>query len=241
MRLTGADRRNAIDFAFVQQLDVLTEELAQRCQDEEVDCVVLVAEGRHFCVGGDLTDFPPDPAAAPPHVSRMAGHAHRGIDQLHRLPVPVVARVQGAVAGAGLGLVLVADVAVGGTSATFTPAYPVVGLTPDAGVSWHLPHLLGDRRAAEWLLTNRRLTAAEAQEWGLLGRVVDDAHLDHEVDRVVSALTDVPGEVLRETKRLVRLARTRDLTAHLDDEARSIARLAGRTEAIDRMTAFLGR
>ncbi|WP_159083505.1 enoyl-CoA hydratase/isomerase family protein [Nocardioides terrigena] len=241
VRLTGAERRNAIDLAFVQQLDEVTDELARLGDDGRVDCVLIASEGRHFCVGGDLGDFPGDPAAAPPHVLRMAGYAHRGMGRLHRLPIPVVVRVQGAVAGAGLGFVLAADVAVGGRGATFTPAYAAVGLTPDAGVSWHLPRVVGTRRASDWLLTNRRLGAEEACAWGILGRVVDDVDLDRAVEDVMSSMLALPGEVLRETKRLVREADGCDLTPHLAAEAEAISKLAGSPRAIERMAAFLGR
>jgi 2-(1,2-epoxy-1,2-dihydrophenyl)acetyl-CoA isomerase len=240
LMLTGAERGNSMDLAFVQQLDQVTEELASRC-DDDVDCVLVTAEGRHFSVGGDLSGFPRDPDSASPYIRGMAEYAHRGMSRLHDLRVPVVVRVQGAVAGAGLGLVLGADLAVAGRSASFTPAYTVVGLTPDAGVSWHLDRVLGPRRALSWLLGNQRLSSEEALAWGLLARVVDDDLLDDEVDSFVAAILARPGEVGRQNKRLLREAGSRDLTTHLADEAETIARLAGRPYAIDRIASFLGR
>jgi 2-(1,2-epoxy-1,2-dihydrophenyl)acetyl-CoA isomerase len=241
LQLTGAERNNALDLAFVQQFDEATDALVRRCDAKDVDCVLITADGRHFSVGGDLSGFPADPNAATPYIRRMAEHAHRGMDRLHQLPVPVVARVQGAVAGAGLGFVLGADLAVGARSASFTPAYTVVGLSPDAGVSWHLSRTMGARRALDWLLANRRLPAEEALAWGLLTRVVDDDRLDEEVESLLAGVLALPGEVVRENKRLLREAGTRDLTTHLADEAATIAHLASQAYAIGRIATFLGR
>lgn len=241
LRLTGAERNNAMDLAFVQQLDEATEELARHCDAEDVDCLLIAAEGRHFSVGGDLSGFPSDPTEATPYIRGMAEHAHRGMDRLHQLSVPVVVRVQGSVAGAGLGFVLGADMAIGARSTTFTPAYTVVGLTPDAGVSWQLSRILGRRRALDWLLGNERISAEEASASGLLTRVVEDQRLDEEVESLVTKILALPGEVTRENKRLLRQAELHDLTPHLAEEAEAIAHLAGRPYAIERIGTFLGR
>ncbi|WP_229052371.1 enoyl-CoA hydratase/isomerase family protein [Aeromicrobium sp. Leaf350] len=226
LTLSGRAGRNAMDLAFVQQLDELTARVRHLADAREVRVVVLRARGRHFCVGGDLADF----AAAPDigaHMTTMTAHAHRGVAALHDLPVPLVVAVHGASAGAAIGLALAGDVVVAERSATFVGAYAAAGLTPDAGVSWGLARAIGRARATDVVLTNRRVTATEMEQWGLVTRLVDDGGLDAEVEQVVAALVAVRHDVLVENKRLLRTGSEVGLHERLDDEAATIARVAG--------------
>nr|WP_252342169.1 enoyl-CoA hydratase-related protein [Rhodococcus sp. 14-2483-1-2] len=117
--------------------------------------------GPNFCAGGDVMSM------AIAHdkrvfLSELAGKVHRALVTLESLPLPAVAAVQGAAAGAGLGLVLAADFVVAGRSRSFAAAYAAVGLSPDCGVSALLPRIVGTRRAAQMLLTGRALSGVEA-------------------------------------------------------------------------------
>ncbi|MGB4137390.1 MAG: enoyl-CoA hydratase/isomerase family protein [Microbacterium sp.] len=225
LELTGRDDANAMDLLFVEQLDLLVQEVASAVATGHVDVLVLRAEGRHFCVGGDLADFA-EASDISAHITRMTAHAHRAIGALHALEIPVVARWQGAAAGGGIGLLLAADIVVAASTATLTAGYSAVGLTPDAGVSWAMPRRVGVARALELLLTNRRVAVDELTDLGLVSRVSTIDGLDTVVDEVVAELLRVDGESARATKRLVRAAATHGLDAHLDVEAGSIAGLA---------------
>lgn len=238
LTLVRPEAHNAMDLDFVRALDEETEELERLVHDGDVRCLVLQAQGRHFCVGGDLRSFTvaSDTNA---HIRRMATHAHRGIDRLHHLPVPVLTGVRGAVAGAGLGFVLASDVVVATTTATFTVAYAAAGLTPDAGVSWGLSRAVGRRRAMDALLSNRRLSAPEAESWGLVSRVVADDELEETIAGLVRSVSALPVEVLRENKRLMSRAAELPLAEQLDDEAETIARLAAAPFAQQAIAAFL--
>lgn len=232
------EAHNAIDLPFVQALDRETERIDRLVADGEVGCLVVRAQGRNFCVGGDLGGFTTSSDTAA-HIAFMAGHAHRGIDRLHHLPVPVVTAAQGAVAGAGLGFLLASDVVVVTDSATFTVAYAAAGITPDAGVSWGLPRAVGRIRAMDALLSNRRVSASEAAEWGLVSRVVPADRLDDEVAGLVRSITALPTELVRENKRLMRQSLSVPLTEHLADEAESIARFSAAPFAQQAIAAFL--
>ncbi|MCA1648143.1 MAG: enoyl-CoA hydratase/isomerase family protein, partial [Chloroflexi bacterium] len=128
--------------------------------------IVLTATGATFCPGADLKWLGSyrDPALG---VADLVAVHHLAITALLDMPVPVIAAINGSVAGGGLGLVLAADYRIAGQSATFTAAYFRLGLTPDGGSSAFLERTIGAARTLELLLTNRRLAASEAQAWGL--------------------------------------------------------------------------
>lgn len=226
LELTGRGGTNAMDLRFVRELDGAVAELEAAVEANAVDVVVLRAAGTHFCVGGDIVDFA---RAAEPtaHIAQMIGFANRAIRGLHDLPVPIVARWQGAAAGGGIGLLLMADVVVAAADATMTGGYTGVGLTPDAGVSWALPRRIGQGRAREILLTNRRVGADELLALGIATRLVDPDDLDGALSEIVGRLLAVDGATIRETTRLTRIDPGDTLGAHLEDEGTTIARLAG--------------
>ncbi|GAA3774880.1 enoyl-CoA hydratase/isomerase family protein [Streptomyces coacervatus] len=227
---------NAIDLAMARALL----DAARECEKAQARAVLLTGRGRSFCVGGDLKEF----AALP--GERLAGHLTDVTDALHGalrilagLDAPLVAAVQGAVAGAGLGLVTAADVSLAASDAGFTAAYTAIGYTPDAGVSWSLPRLVGPRRAVDLLLTNRRVPAAEALQMGLVSRVVAPDRLDEEAVQTAGALARGATAAYAATRRLVGRALSASLDEHLDAEARQLAAAAVSAESREGVAAFL--
>jgi len=227
---------NAIDLAMARALL----DAAGECEKTRARAVLLTGRGRNFCVGGDLKEF----AALP--GERLAGHLTDVTDALHGalrilagLDAPLVVAAQGAVAGAGLGLVAAADVSLAATDAGLTAAYTAIGYTPDAGVSWSLPRLVGPRRAVDLLLTNRRVPAAEALQMGLVSRVVAPERLYEEAVRAAGALARGATAAYGATRRLVGGALSAGLDEHLDAEARHLAAAAGSTEGREGVAAFL--
>src|SRR5712691_1503993 len=135
----------------------------------EVRAVVITGAGRGFCVGQDLSEF----REAPGDIgARLRGNYHPNIFALRALEKPVLAAVNGPAAGAGLSLACACDLRLAAAGATFVPAFINIGLVPDSGGTYFVRRLLGTARAFEWLATGRRLTAAEALEWGLVSEVV---------------------------------------------------------------------
>ena len=157
---------NALNAPMFAGLAVALEEAA----DPEVRAVVLTGAGRGFCAGQDVTELQrpdlrdrrPDPRAA----------EHEPCSRSAACEKPVIAAVNGPAAGAGLSLALACDVRVASDAAVFAPAFPRLGLAPDAGATWLAARLLGAGRAFEWLTTGRELSAAQALEWGLVSEVV---------------------------------------------------------------------
>lgn len=233
--LDDPGRKNALDLPTAEAL----RDAAAEVTAEPGRAVLLRAAGGNFCVGGDLRAFAGRGADTAPYVHAVATAAHEAVRALHELPVPVVSAVRGAAAGGGIGLALAADLVVAARSARFRLAYTAIGLTPDCGASWVLPRLLGPRRAADLILTNRVLTGEDAERWGLVSRLVDDDELDQTAYRTAAELAAGSGAALRAAKGLLRAGAEAPLEEHLATEARSIADLAGGAQARAAMDAFL--
>ncbi|WP_307841152.1 enoyl-CoA hydratase/isomerase family protein [Streptomyces endocoffeicus] len=233
---------NAFDLGFVRALRDAVAQLVRwtgEPDSEKVGAVLLRAEGLNFSVGGDLRAFVAEQDAVGRYVREVADTAHEAVLGLAGLYVPMVAGVQGAVAGGAVGFTLTADLVVAARGAKVRLGYTALGLTPDCGASWLLPRLLGERRALDLLLTNRVLPAAEAEAWGLVNRVVDDAELPSAAGALARSLADGHGLALSRAKLLVRGDRLDGLRDHLECEAEFIAAAGSRPRTRRAMENFL--
>ncbi|CAM5602841.1 1,4-dihydroxy-2-naphthoyl-CoA synthase [Streptomyces alboniger] len=193
--LARPTRANAVDLPTAHALGAAVDRAAQ----PDVRAVVVLGEGRRFCAGGDVAAMAAarDRAA---YVEELATTLDDVFRRLAGLSKPVVAAVRGAVAGAGLALMLSCDVIVSAASTKFLLAYADVGLTPDCGVSYLLPRAIGQQRALDLALTGRVLTAEESRQWGLVTEVVDDASVDARAVRLGERLATGPTHAFGETK-----------------------------------------
>ncbi len=228
---------NALDLPMATALSEVVDQIAA---DEQVRVVLLVGSGRNFCAGGDLAAMAGavDRSA---YVKELATTAHRAVLGLSSLSVPVVAAVQGAAAGAGLALTLVADLVVAGDSARFLTAYAAIGLTPDCGTSWLLPQVVGLRRAMDLAVGGRQLSAAEALDWGLVTSVCPDEELAETAGRLADRLASGPAAARGVARRLLRDGVSRSFAEQLDQEAAAIAASVRTPEAQQLVTAFASR
>jgi 2-(1,2-epoxy-1,2-dihydrophenyl)acetyl-CoA isomerase len=234
--LTGADRRNAIDRRFTEELCDAADACAAR---SDLRVVVVVAEGDHFSVGGDLRHMAEFSDELGDELGRMITPFHRALDTLARLEVPVVAGVQGAFAGGAMGIAYVADVIVAADDLRVAAGFPALGLSGDGGTSWHLPRLVGLRRAQELLLENRILDASEALEWGLVTRTVPRAELAAEVDRTADRLAAGPTRSLARARRLLRTSSTTSIGDRLVEEREAMRELGATADAREGVAAFV--
>ena len=231
--LDSPDTGNALTPALAAQLAAA---LAARPADARV--VLLLANGPRFCVGGDVRSFADadDPGG---FVGQLAHDWHEVIRTMLYSPVPVVAGVQGAVAGAGVGLVGSCDLVVCARTTKIRPAYGAIGFSPDGGTSWALARALGAPRALDLMLTNGSLTAAEAHLTGLVARLVEDEDLRATTEQVAREIAAGPIRAMVRTRALVRRAATRTLEEQLDDEAQLIAESAADPEGREGVRAFI--
>lgn len=235
--LRGDDRAYTIDRAAAA--DIV--DVAHRCAtDRSIRAVLIRGRGKAFCVGGDIDDFLAEPDL-PLTLRELTAQVHTAVSRFMRMPKPVVVAVNGVAAGGGVGLALMGDVVVASQDAYFTLAYTANGLTPDNGASWLLPRLVGLRRAAELILTPRRLSADEALDWGLVTSVVPAKELDDAAMTIVESFASGPTYALGRTKELLRRSFSQPLEGQLEDEAVAIADIVAGHDAREGMGAFRER
>lgn len=225
---------NAMDFEMGRRWRDVARAIAL---DPAVRAVILDAAGGAFCAGGDVVTMATSGAAGA-QVTETATVIHEGIRILVETPVPIVAAVQGAVAGGGLGLMLTADYVLAAEGAKFVSKYANIGLTPDLGVSTLLPRAIGERRALQLLLDDRTLDAAEALDWGLVAEVVTAERLAARAEELARTWLDGASAAFGEAKRLVRTGAGRSFGENLDDEAATIGAAFDTDESKARVAAF---
>ena len=210
--LNRPDVLNAFNAAMHQALSVALKE----AEADEVRAVVITGAGRGFCVGQDLTEF----REAPGDIGeRLRGNYHPNILALRSLEKPVLAAVNGPAAGAGLSFACACDLRLAAASATFVPAFINIGLVPDSGGTYFVRRLLGTARAFEWMTSGRRLSAAEALDWGLVSEVVADEKLAERAAERAAELAAMPTRGVGLTKRLFDHAENATLEEQLELEA----------------------
>jgi len=195
-----------------------------------------------FCGGGDLKAFAAQPPAElPAYLKKVTFYFHKAIHRFARMQVPLVVAVNGNAGGGGMSLALAGDIVLAAESARFAMAYTRVGLTPDGSSTYYLPRLIGLRRTMELMLTNRVLTAQEAEAMGLITRAVPDVELQKQSEALASELAQGPTKAFGGVKRLLYAAANTSLDEQMELESETIGD-AGRTvDAQEGITAFLAK
>lgn len=233
------DHLNAIDVTTAKELFLVANECSS---DPTVRAVVLTGAGdRAFSAGGDVPAF----AAAGDQVDvllkEMTGYLHMALSRLARLHAPVIAAINGTAAGAGLGLMASADLAIAVDTAVFTSAYTKIGLTPDSSSTYFLSRIIGRRRTTELFLSNRVLSAKEALEWGLINQIASAADLKSEVDKLAAHFASGPTLAYAGTKRLIQSAFDESLETQMEFEAQSIAAMSRTKDGSGGIKAFAAK
>ncbi len=208
----------------------------KEARDPEIRAVVVTGAGRGFCVGQDLTEFQ---EAAGDIAERLRTSYHPNIHAVRALEKPVIAAVNGPAAGAGLSFAAACDMRIAADSATFIPAFVNIGLIPDAGGTFFISRLLGPVRAFEWMSSGRRLTAEEAQQWGLVSEVVEAENLAGRVAELAAKVAAMPTRAIGMTKRLFDAAPTNTLDEQLELEAQLQSAATKSDDFREGVTAFL--
>ncbi|MFI5398565.1 MAG: enoyl-CoA hydratase-related protein [Candidatus Binatia bacterium] len=239
------DRPAVLNSINQQMIDELRAVIADVAHDESTRVVIMTGTGRAFCAGADLG------ADAERELGMSIGEGvYRSMDrgfnplvrELAALAKPVVAAVNGVVAGGGVGLALAADIVVAARSAEFIQVFgPQLGLVPDMGCTYFLVHLLGRARARGLALLGERLTAQQAEQWGLIWKCVGDDMLMGEAQRIARRLAAGPQQCFGYIKRTLDAAELNTLSEQLDLE-RDSQRILGDTEDFrEGVVAFLNK
>lgn len=203
--------------------------------DDAVRAMVVTGSGnRFFCAGADLKGF----YASSNELKSRVSLFHVALSRIVRAPFPVIAAVNGAAAGGGMGLACACDLMIAAESARFVMAYSRIGLSPDGTTTYFLPRRIGVGRALELAYTNRTLSAREAMEWGIVNRVVPDAGLGAQAHALAAELARGPTRAYAAARRLMYSGTTESLETQIENELRSVYELAATEDAHEAIKAF---
>lgn len=234
--LNRPDSANGMNVALVEELKQVTQQVSQ---DDTIKAVILTANGKLFCAGGDLHSFASmgdDIAAA---IKGLADVLHQSISAFATMNKPVIVAVNGMAAGAGFSLAMAGDIVLAAESAQFCMAYTGAGLSPDGGASYYLPRIIGLRRTQELMLTNRRVSAAEALQWGAISQVVADDVLQDAAREMANKLASGPTLAYSQVKKLLNTTFDNSLQQQMNIEAEGISQLSASADGREGINAFL--
>ncbi len=234
--LNRPDRLNA----FNDEMHVALRRAFNSARDNGARAILLTGSGRGFCAGQDLGDRDPSKMDGPPDLSKTVRTYYAPLVRLIRsLDFPVICAVNGVAAGAGANLALACDMVLAAESAKFIQSFAKVGLIPDTGGSWHLPHLVGEARAKGLALTGQPLPAKQAADWGLIWKAVSDDQLMVEARTLIGQLANGPTLGLGKTKHCIQAAATTSLSDHLEIEADAMKICGESADYAEGVTSFL--
>ncbi len=214
--LNRPDTLNSMSDALMQ---AISDAFAEVERDSDIRAVVLTGAGRGFCSGADLQAAATSPRFESSATGSMDDVFNPALKAVHNCPVPTIARINGAAAGGGMGLALSCDITIAARSAFFVATFgPRLGIVPDMGATWNIPARVGRARALGITLLGERITAEEAQDWGLIWRAVDDAALDDTVADVAARLARMSPDAAFRIRRSIDAAQNNGFAEQLDLE-----------------------
>lgn len=239
LRLNRPDQGNAIN---PDMADDLAEAATLIAENADVRAVLILANGPNFTVGGDLGVFVGTAREQLPNqLRRMIDSYHLAIERLTSIDAPVVAAVRGGAGGGGLGLLYSADIVIAADDARFALGYGALGLTADGGNTWFLPRMVGMRQAQQLFLLNRRLSATEALDLGLVSRLVSSDAVDAEASSIAATLAAGPTRAYGAVRRMLRQSLETGLSDQLEAEKESIVAASRSDDAVEGIAAFMAK
>jgi 2-(1,2-epoxy-1,2-dihydrophenyl)acetyl-CoA isomerase len=237
--LNRPEVRNAIDMRVGEE----TLEVARRIADDPtVRAVLICGNGPALSVGGDIGYFRQGRADQFGALfAQMTTPFHEAFRVLSRIDAPIVTAAHGAVAGGGLGYVYAADLVIAAEDTRFVTAFAALGLSGDGGGTWHLPRLIGARRAARAYLRNAPIGADEALEWGLINEIVPPAELRDRATVLATELANGPTKGFAKMRALLRDSWHNDLSAQLLAETEAVTATGNTADAADAISAFAAK
>lgn len=238
--LNRPDRRNSLSHAMI---DSLVATLDRAAYDDSLRAVLLTGAGDHFCAGADWVAT--NDAGRRPRtgdlVRRIPHTAHRLVELLTTVQLPVVAVVRGWAVGLGCSLALAADFAVAAEDATLWEPFIERGFTPDSGATWLLPRLVGVARARRMLLLSEKVTGAEAAQWGLIHAAAPAGDLDATAESLLHRLASGPTVALGLTKQAMAKAAHSTLPDAMDHELAALELSCRASDFKEGLSAFRER
>lgn len=234
--LNRPDKLNSFN---VQMHEELRDALSAIENDGNVRVLVLTGAGRGFCAGQDLGDRAVSPGESIDLGASIENYYAPLVRRLRRLPLPVIAAVNGVAAGAGANLALACDLVIAAKSASFIESFCKLGLIPDTGGTYFLPRLIGTARAMGMALLGEKISAEQAAEWGLIWKCVDDDEFASVVDKLATQLAVAPTMGLARIKQAIYSSGQHSLDKQLDFERDAMRELGRSADFREGVAAFL--
>jgi 2-(1,2-epoxy-1,2-dihydrophenyl)acetyl-CoA isomerase len=234
--LNRPEARNAIDPRMAMESLVVARQIAD---DRSVRAVLICGNGPALSVGGDIHCFPSDTSTRfGDLLERMTTSFHEAFRVLSRIDAPIVTAAHGAIAGGALGYVYTADLVLAAEGTKFVTAFAALGLSGDGGGTWHLPRLIGVRRAAQAYLRNTPIEVGEALEWGLINEIVPADELRSRALALATELAHGPTRAFARMRALLRDSFHNDLATQLQLEVEALTAAADTADAAEALAAF---
>lgn len=231
-------KRIAMHLPFMKELL----DTAMRCdENEDVRAVLFSSDQKLFNAGGDLAYFAESGGNIGAAIKELTVYLHAAISLFNRMDKPTIAAVNGPAAGAGMSFAVQCDFVIASEKASFMGAYTAAGLSPDGSSSYFLPRLIGERRAKDMLITNRKVGAQEALSWGLVNQVVEAGAELGVAKELAATLAAGPTKAFGSVKRLITASSTQNLEAQMAMEAELIAANSGGIDGQEGVNAFMER
>ena len=208
---------------------LLRDAIAAIRNDRSTRVLLVTGSGRGFCAGQDLSERKMSADTEIDLGKTIQEEYNPLLRSIRALEIPVVCAVNGVAAGAGANIALACDIVLAARSASFIQAFSRIGLTLDCGGSYWLPRLTGTARAMGLALLGDKLSAEQAEQWGLIWKCVDDDKLMAEANQLAADLARAPTRALAAIKRAIHAAENNTLDAQLDLE-RDLQRSLGPTK-----------
>lgn len=230
------DAMNALNQQMADELALVTEQILL---DDGIRAVLIKGNGDLFMAGGDIRFFYEALDKMPANVLPIVRQVNASILNLAQLPKPVLACVHGSAAGIGMSFMLAADMVIAANNTKFTTAYTKIGLTPDGGLSYTLPKIVGAKKAMELFLLSELFDAKTAYELGLVNWLVEPANLACEAERIIKKLAVGPTKSYATIKQLVGHALEGSLVQQLEAEAKAFVASTATVDFKQGVTAFV--
>ena len=236
------DRPDALNAMSPELIAEFTEAAAWLADRAPLRALIVTGAGRAFCAGGDVNWFrqgvESDEIDLPSSVRRGAEVLHQGIVDFQRIPYPVIAAVNGAAAGAGFSLALACDLRIASEDSMFVIAYGRIGASPDGGMTYFLPRVVGPAMAKQLLLEDPMISPQQALDLGLVSYVVPADRLMDEARAKAEELAKKAPHYVRMAKLLANTSLDHSLTEHLQVERHGIADSMATADLREGVTAF---
>ncbi len=213
--------------SFIKEMAFQFQEMLDSCKTDGTRCLVITGEGKAFSAGQDLNEVTEPHGPELQHI--VADHYNPIILRIRNLPIPVIAAVNGAAAGAGANIALACDIVIAKTSSYFLQAFSHIGLIPDSGGTFHLPRLIGFQRASALMMLGEKVSATDAAAMGMIYKVIPDEEWDAYVIELARKIAAMPTKGLALTKKALNMSLVNNLAVQLEAEEK-LQTEAGRTE-----------